>query len=97
MILLSDELSLVANNSKIFSIIRNNLDSCKHSEIYLILNFQRHYHGFNGIKCKFGKGKISNKLMIFVSDRKKTTELHHIVENGHGQKELGATTWGRGS
>ena len=35
--------------------------------------------------------------MIFVSDRKKTTELHRIVENGHGQKELGATTWGRGS
>ena len=57
MILLSDELSLVTNNSKIFSIIRNNLDLCKHSEIYLILNFQKHYHGFNGIKCKFGKGK----------------------------------------
>ena len=41
MILLSDKLSLIANNSKSFangsnSIIRNNLGLCKLSEIYLI-------------------------------------------------------------
>ena len=40
-ILLSDELWLIANNSKSFangskSIIRNNLGFCKHFEIYLI-------------------------------------------------------------
>ena len=41
---LSDELWLIANNSKSFvkgskSIIRNNLHLCKGSEIYLVWNF----------------------------------------------------------
>ena len=41
MILFSEELSLIANNSKSFangskSIMRNNLGLCKRSEIYLI-------------------------------------------------------------
>ena len=41
MILLSDELWVIANNSKSFanekkSIIRNDLGLCKHSEIYFI-------------------------------------------------------------
>ena len=49
MILLSDELSSKANNSKSFangskSIIRNNLGLYKHSDI------QKHYHGSNGTK-----------------------------------------------
>ena len=47
MILLSDELWVIANNSKSFanrskSIIRNNLGLCKHFEIYLIQNFRKH-------------------------------------------------------
>ena len=47
MILLSDELWVIANNSKSFangskSIIRNNLGLCKHFEIYLIQNFCKH-------------------------------------------------------
>ena len=55
MILLPDELWLIANNSKGFvnesgSIIRNNLGLNKHFKIYLISNFQKHYHGSNGIK-----------------------------------------------
>ena len=55
MILLSDELWLIANNSKGFakgskSIIRNNLGVCKRSEIYLIKNFQKHCHEYNGIR-----------------------------------------------
>ena len=37
-----------ANKSKL--IIRNNLGLYKHSDIYLIYNFQKHYHGSNGVK-----------------------------------------------
>ena len=45
MILLSDELWLIVNNSKSFAnrsmlIIRNNLGLCKHSEIYLTSKFR---------------------------------------------------------
>ena len=55
MILLSDKLWLVANKSKSFtnrgkSIIRNNLGLCEHTEIRLILNFQKHCHRSNGRK-----------------------------------------------
>ena len=55
MILLSDELWLIANNSKSFvnrskSIIRNNSGLHKHFEIYLIYNFQKQCHGSNSIK-----------------------------------------------
>ena len=55
MVLLSDELWLIANNSKSFvvgskSIIRNNLGFCECSEIYLIKNFQKHCHKYNRIK-----------------------------------------------
>ena len=55
MILLSDELWLIANNSKSFangskSITRNSLGLYKCSDIYLIYNFQKHYHGSNGTK-----------------------------------------------
>ena len=54
MILLSYELWSIANNSKSFangrkSIIRNNLELHKCSDIYLIYNFQKH-HGSNGTK-----------------------------------------------
>ena len=47
MILLSEELRLIANNYKSFaneskSIKKNNLGLCKNSEIYLIQNFQKH-------------------------------------------------------
>ena len=53
MVLPSDELWLIANNSKSFangseSIIRNNLGLFKHFEIYLIQSFQKHRS--NGIK-----------------------------------------------
>ena len=37
-----------ANGSK--SIIINSLRLCKHSEIQLIQNFQKHCHGSNGIR-----------------------------------------------
>ena len=36
------------NGSKL--IIRNNLVLCKHSEIYLIWNFQKQFFGPNGMK-----------------------------------------------
>ena len=54
-ILLSDELWLIANNSKSFaignkSIIKNNLGLTKQSETNLIWNFQKLCHGSNGIK-----------------------------------------------
>ena len=46
---------LTANNSKGFansskSIIRNNLGFCKHFEIHIIYNFEKHCHRSNGIK-----------------------------------------------
>ena len=41
-------LKIFVNGSR--SIIRNNLGLCKHSEIYLIWNFQNHCHGSTGIK-----------------------------------------------
>ena len=55
MIHLSDELWLIANNSKSFAngsklIIRNNLGLCKHSEKYLIYNFQKHCYGSTTIE-----------------------------------------------
>ena len=55
------------------SIIRNNLALLKHSEIYLIQNFQKHCQGSNDINIQIWKGKIyiSKKLMIFESDKKK--------------------------
>ena len=47
MILLSDDLWVIANNSKEFSngsksSMRNDLALCKHFEIYLIQNFRKH-------------------------------------------------------
>ena len=76
MILLSDELWLIANDSKGFkngskSIIRNNLGLCKRSEIYLNYNFQKHCYGSTGKKIDLARKWISNKSMIFASDRKK--------------------------
>ena len=70
MILLSDKLWLIANNSKSFangskSIIRNNLGLFKRSEIYLIQNFWKHYHASNGIKINLAGKNISKKLMIY--------------------------------
>ena len=60
MILLSDTLWLIANNSKSFvngnkSLIRNNLGLCKYPEIYPILNFQKHCHGSNNKKYRLDK------------------------------------------
>ena len=60
MILLSDILWLIANNSKSFvngnkSMIRNNLGLCKYPEIYPILNFQKHCHGSNNKKYRLDK------------------------------------------
>ena len=49
--------------------MRNNLSLCKHSEIYLIYNFQKHCNGSKVIYV--AKKDISNKLMIFGSHRKK--------------------------
>ena len=76
MILLSDILWLIANNSKSFvngnkSMIRNNLGLCKYSEIYLILNFQKHSHDLIIKNIDLTRKDISNKIMIFKSDRKK--------------------------
>ena len=55
MSLLLDKLWLTANNSKSFanrskSVIRRNLNLCKHSEIYLIWYFQKHYLESNGVE-----------------------------------------------
>ena len=55
MILLADKLLLTANNSNSFangskSIIRNKLNLCKFSEIYLACNFQKHCYEYNGIE-----------------------------------------------
>ena len=55
MIFLSDELWLLANNSKSFdkgnkSIIRHYLSLCKHAEICLVNNFQKYFYGSNGME-----------------------------------------------
>ena len=54
MIRLSDELWSIANNSKSFAneseSIISNLGLYKRSHIYLIYNFEKHYHRSNGIK-----------------------------------------------
>ena len=53
MILLSDKLWLIANNSKSFAnrskSIINNLGMCKRSEITLFRNFKKHCHGSNDL------------------------------------------------
>ena len=51
--------------------MRINLGLCKRSEIYLIQNFRKHCRESNGIKTDLAGKDISNKLMIFGSDRKK--------------------------
>ena len=51
MILLSDKLWLIANNSKTFAIGSK-------SEIYLIYNFQKYCCGSNGIEILIWQGKI---------------------------------------
>ena len=55
MIVPSDELWLIADNSKSFangskSVIKNNLGLSKRSNTYLIKNVRKHRHGSNGIK-----------------------------------------------
>ena len=61
MILLSNKLWLIANNSKSFangskSVIRNNLCLCNCSDMYLIYNFPKHCHGSNSIKILIWQG-----------------------------------------
>ena len=67
MILLSDELWSIANNSKSFAngtklIIKNNLGLYKHSDIYLIWDFQK--HGSNGTKIDLARKDVSNYLLL---------------------------------
>ena len=66
MIFLPEELGSIANNSKKFtngskSIIQSNLGLYKHSDIVMDLMVQ---------KYRLARKDVSNKLMIFGSDRK---------------------------
>ena len=75
-ILLSDELWLIANNSKSFangnkSIMRNNLGLCKCSEIYLFRTFKSIVMNLMVKNIDLARKDISNKLMIFNSNRKR--------------------------
>ena len=93
MILLSDELWLIANDSKGFkngskSIIRNNLGLCKRSEIYLNYNFQKHCYGSTGKKNRFGK-EVNIKQINDICEWQKKTADSTIWWKGHAQKIKG--------
>ena len=85
MILLSDKLLLIANNPNSFaiwstSIIRRNLGLCKHSQTYVIQNFQKHCYGSNGIKIKIWQGKIyQTNLYSGVTENNSRGRLKKVI------------------
>ena len=55
-----------------------NLGLCKHSEIYLIQNFQKHCYGSNGMKIQIWQEKIYQTNVT-----EKTEEFRRFAEKGH--------------
>ena len=57
------------------------------SKLYLIQNFQKHCHGSNGIKCRFGKERCTKQINDIQEWQKKNPkEFQECV------KESGVTT-----
>ena len=85
MILLSDKLLLIANNPNSFaiwsmSIRRRNLGLCKHSQTYVIQNFQKYCYGSNGIKIKIWQGKIyQTNLYSGVTENNSRGRLKKVI------------------
>ena len=44
------------------------------SKLYLIQNFQKHCHGSNGIKCRFGKERCTKQINDIQEWQKKKTK-----------------------
>ena len=98
MILLSDELWLIANDSKGFkngskSIIRNNLGLCKRSEIYLNYNFQKHCYGSTGKKKSIWQGSEYQTSQWYLRVTEKNGEFRYFVKRSCPKNKRAPLIW----
>ena len=69
-----------------------NLGLCKRSKIYLFQNFQKHCHGTNSLKNRFGKERYIKQINYIWEWQKKMAGFPCSAQKGDVGKESGVST-----